>query len=99
MGEYKFLDNSSTDISSDVFLETADDHAISCNQATVGWQSSSSCPLLMKGDRKLLENVSFTVKNGQALAIVGQVGSTIKNFHKNIFKKKAIEFTAEHDPH
>jgi len=76
LGEYKFLDNdSSTDISSDVFLETADGHAISCNQATVGWHYQSSCPLLMKGDRKLLENVSFAAKKGQVFVIVGQVGS------------------------
>lgn len=51
---------------------------ITCNEATVGWQSQSSNNLSLTPsheDRMLLESVTLNIKMGQVLGIIGQVGS------------------------
>lgn len=80
MDEYKSFDSDSAiDLPadySDVSPQLADDFAIICTQATVGWQfQSPSCSSTVKDDGISLENVSFKAQGGQILAIVGQVGS------------------------
>ncbi len=76
MDEYESFKNENPISPSDITLQLIkDDYAIICNKATVGWQSRLPRQLTMVDDRMLLENVSFTAKAGQVLAIVGQVGS------------------------
>ena len=51
---------------------------LSCHDTSIGWHSVSSdngLSTTQDDEKTLLEYVSFTVKTGHVVAIVGQVGS------------------------
>ena len=73
LDEYKSLNNNDSSMSPESAV--IDKCFISCNETTIGWQSATNNIPLTQGDEITLEQVSFTVKMGQILAIIGQVGS------------------------
>lgn len=80
LDEYKFLKISDSSIIQSVPpSESVEEQEcfIACNETTIGWNSASSDSSLTtpKDDEITLERISFTVRMGQMMAIIGHVGS------------------------
>lgn len=77
MDEYESLKNEDISMQQPMPSEPTEQCFITCNKATVGWQSVSSndLPSIPRNDRTLLENVTLNIRMGQVLGIIGQVGS------------------------
>ena len=71
LDEYTSLKNGER---SSISQESVNKCFITCNKTTVGWESSNNVST-PKNEEITLENVTFTVKTGQVLAIIGPVGS------------------------